>query len=279
MISILIANFNNNHFLIDSIESVYNQESFDDELELIVCDDSSTDDSLITLKVLAQKYNFTLLVNSDNRGVGYTKNRLIENSNGNWFVFLDSDDRFALNCIYNLCLKINQNQCNDVSMIYGNSFKLHDDGRSFEWKRSKSINGNLLLSKFEYPIFHPVIYNRKKYDLTEGIDISLKSADDFDLWYKMEEVGNIVFLDEPLYYYRINLNGVSQVGDNYQKWVEVMLEHAYCHANAARRRSIDVRDELNTFSLAITQKLLKVQQKYRLKNRAKQLIKCLLNGG
>lgn len=131
-------------------------------------------------------------------------------------------------------------------------------------------------NKFDYPIFHPIIYNRKCYNATEGIDINLKSAEDFDLWYKMEEVGQIVFINEPLYYYRINLNGLSQVGNDSNKWLQVMLEHAYCSANAAKRRGLDVRTELSDFTKVIHKRLTNKKNKLTIFGSFKMILRIFL---
>lgn len=257
MISVLIANYNNSLFLEECLKSVFQHSEY--EIELIVCDDCSTDCSVEILKDFQSKNYFKILYNEINLGVGATKKKLVLESSGEWFIFLDSDDMLAPNCLIILSAEIEKQKVNNVSMIYGNSRQLCTNGKFIDWGRSKEIKTNLLDCKFEYPIFHPVIYNRKKYDSTEGIDLNLKSADDYDLWYKMEEVGNVIFVDEPLYFYRINFNGVSQVGNNSKKWLQVMLEHAYCHASAARRRGVDMRLELDSFTDAIFNHFLKEQ--------------------
>lgn len=261
MISVLIANYNNSKFLREAVESVYAQTLNRQEIEVIVCDDCSTDDSVHFLDKLQIKYTFKLLKNNQNLGVGATKRKLIDASIGDWFIFLDSDDKFKSHCLEFFLMRLEILKGENISLIYANSIRLNVDGTLLEWSRSKSIEVSILENKFDYPIFHPIIYNRKNYNATEGIDINLKSADDFDLWYKMEEVGHIVFIDEPLYYYRINLNGVSQVGNDTNKWLQVMLEHAYSSANAAKRRGLDVRAQLNDFTEVIHKRLTRKKNK------------------
>jgi glycosyltransferase involved in cell wall biosynthesis len=266
MISVLIANYNNSEFISEAVESVYSQTLSVAKIEVIICDDCSTDDSVKALEELQTKYKFRLLKNATNLGVGSTKAKLVEASKGDWFIFLDSDDNFTPDCLQTLWKHINKLKNENVSILYANSIRLNENGTITRWRRSKSYQDSLLISKFEYPIFHPIIYNRKKYNLTPGIDVSLRSADDFDLWYKMEEVGQIVFLDESLYFYRINQNGVSQVTNNTSKWVQVMMEHAYCSANAAKRRGLDLRAELNDFAMVIEKRLTRKNSEKRIYN-------------
>lgn len=261
MISVLVANYNNSKFLVDCIASIYNQLIQSFEIEVVVCDDFSADDSLIILRGLQSVHGFQLLTNNSNIGVGATKWRLVEASKGEWLIFLDSDDKLELNCLQKLHDCIGQHAAESLSMVYANSRQIMHSGDCKEWNRSKPFYGSLLESKFEYPIFHPIIYNRNKYLLTKGIDINLRSADDYDLWYKMEEVGKVLFLNECLYQYRINLNGVSQVGDDLNKWLQVMLEHSWCSANAASRRGLNVRKELNEFAEIISNRMINTNKR------------------
>ena len=54
------------------------------------------------------------------------------------------------------------------------------------------------------------VFKKPFYDRTIGIDQTLSSAVDFDLYVKLEEVGELCFVDEPLYYYRQgNVNSIS----------------------------------------------------------------------
>lgn len=274
--SILIANFNNSPFITEAIESVYAQSISLKNVEVLVCDDGSTDDSGKILIELQKKFNFKLFHNSLNLGVGVTKKMLIDASKGEWFIFLDSDDKLKFDCLETFLMHVEKSTSENIALIYANSIRLDVNGIVREWNRSKSFIGTVLDNKFKYPIFHPIIYNRKNYNSTEGIDINLKSADDFDLWYKMEEMGQIVFVNEPLYYYRINSNGVSQVGNDTNKWLQVMLEHAYSSANTAKRRGLDVRAQLNDFTEVIHKRLTHKENKSTFCRSFKMILRSFL---
>ncbi len=274
--SILISNYNNYLYLLDCINSGLNQDIGKNEYEILICDDCSTDNSWEIICAFENIKNIKRFKNNINSGVGYTKKKLVDNSTGDWFLFLDSDDLLKSNCLITFFEKINEMESNQFSLIYANSDYLDVSGNINYWERSKYFEGSLLKSKFQYPIFHPVIYNRVLYNETEGIDINLKSADDFDLWYKMEEVGKILFLPITLYTYRINLDGVSQVGDNNKKWFEIMLEHAVISASAAKRRNLDQRQELNQFAEVLyarkTKEKVKTNLLVRIFGKLKRLI-------
>lgn len=86
---------------------VYNQESLierairsiplRDDIEIIVVDDGSTDDTwnkLATIGIELNDPNFIVLHNRRNMGVGYTVNRGIDIADGEYIVLLGSDDYF-----------------------------------------------------------------------------------------------------------------------------------------------------------------------------------------
>ena len=86
---------------------VYNQESLierairsiplRDDIEIIVVDDGSTDDTwnkLVTIGMELNDPNFIVLHNKRNMGVGYTVNRGLDIADGEYIVLLGSDDYF-----------------------------------------------------------------------------------------------------------------------------------------------------------------------------------------
>lgn len=73
LFSVLIANYNNAEFLDDAIESVINQTY--ETWEIIVDDDSSTDNSFDVLEKFKKTTNITIYFNDINRGCGHIKNK------------------------------------------------------------------------------------------------------------------------------------------------------------------------------------------------------------
>lgn len=66
-----------------------------DDIEVLVRDDGSTDGTLEALYKYRDKHpdlNLTVFTNGENKGVAYTKNRLLESMKGEYFHIHDSDD-------------------------------------------------------------------------------------------------------------------------------------------------------------------------------------------
>ena len=94
VISVIVANYNNGDYLEECLDSVLSQSC--KNIELIVCDDSSTDDSLYILeKYSKDNKNIKVLHNSSNIGVSRTRHRAIQASTGKYITTLDSDDYYT----------------------------------------------------------------------------------------------------------------------------------------------------------------------------------------
>lgn len=86
-LSVLIPVFNQEILITKAIQSIPKR----DDIEIIVCDDASVDS---TFKVLSAIENIKILSNEENKGVGYTVNKLLDHASGEYIVLLGSDDYF-----------------------------------------------------------------------------------------------------------------------------------------------------------------------------------------
>ncbi len=90
MISVLIPAFNVEAYIEKCIRAVLNQTY--EELEVIVIDDGSTDQTLRILDELCQADTRLRVIHQDNTGVAGTRNRLLKEACGEWIAFVDGDD-------------------------------------------------------------------------------------------------------------------------------------------------------------------------------------------
>lgn len=112
-VSIIIPVHNVEEYLHESIGCIINQTL--KEIEIILIDDGSTDQSLSIIKEYARKDGrIRVLQNGGNLGAGESRNRGLEIANGEYLLFLDSDDIFEpelVESIYNVCKKNNLDIC------------------------------------------------------------------------------------------------------------------------------------------------------------------------
>ncbi len=101
-ISVIMPVYNTSQYLRRSIESVLNQTYKD--FELICINDGSTDNSLEILQEYATHDPRIKIINQENSGAGYSRNKGIEKASGTYLSFIDADDwidiKFLENALY-----------------------------------------------------------------------------------------------------------------------------------------------------------------------------------
>ena len=92
LVSVLISNYNYGRFLEDAVRSVLRQTY--ENLEVILCDDGSTDDSLQIAESLTSEDDRVTLLRKENGGQASAFNASFAQCKGEIICFLDADDTF-----------------------------------------------------------------------------------------------------------------------------------------------------------------------------------------
>jgi glycosyltransferase involved in cell wall biosynthesis len=90
LISVIVPTYNRQHLIANAVASILRQDA--GNIELIVVDDGSTDD---TAAVLEPQMYAIRYIRQQNRGVSAARNRGVKESRGEHLAFLDSDDEWA----------------------------------------------------------------------------------------------------------------------------------------------------------------------------------------
>lgn len=242
LFSILIANYNNGHFFIDCYNSIIKQTYLN--WEAIIVDDGSSDNSVEVIKNIIGKDNrFKLYQNDKNRGCGYTKNKCCEYSNGEILGFLDPDDAVKSNALE---VMVDAHKTNIQAAIITSNYELVDLNLNIIRKganASEIPQGKSYLTYGKGALTHFASFKSQAYNNTLGINPLMKRAVDQDLYYKLEEQGNHVFLNEYLYLYRIHENSISE-NENLFK---ARYWHYYAKKAAYKRRRKN-KDKIDNYS-------------------------------
>ena len=91
--SILINNYNYGHFLKEAINSALNQTQISRDIEVIVVDDGSTDNSHDVINSFDSRI---IAIKKRNGGQASAFNAGVSKASGEFIFFLDADDFFAL---------------------------------------------------------------------------------------------------------------------------------------------------------------------------------------
>lgn len=105
-ISIIIPVYNTEEYVRDAIMSIVNQTL--KEIEIIVVNDGSTDNSLQIIKDLAKSDPRIQVYSQENQGQAIARNYGLNKAEGKYLYFMDSDDlleKEALSCCYEKCEK------------------------------------------------------------------------------------------------------------------------------------------------------------------------------
>lgn len=113
LVSIIIPIYNKEDFIGKLLQTIITQTHT--ELEIILINDGSTDNSLRICQEFEKKDSRIKLYNQKNLGVSEARNKGIELANGKYIVFIDSDDYIAKNYIEELVTNIEEDtivRCN-----------------------------------------------------------------------------------------------------------------------------------------------------------------------
>ncbi|MCM3023157.1 glycosyltransferase [Heyndrickxia ginsengihumi] len=104
LVSVIIPVFNTELYLEECLNSIINQTY--KNIEIIVINDGSTDNSLKLLEEYASKHSNIKVISQRNSGNSVARNKGIEESNGKYIYFLDSDDFLLPQAFENLIEKM-----------------------------------------------------------------------------------------------------------------------------------------------------------------------------
>lgn len=112
-ISVVVPCYNAEHYLSECLDSIVNQ-SFKD-FEIVCVEDCSTDKTKQALEKYAKKYkNIRVICNDVNKGLAISRNVGMNNADGEYVLFVDSDDYVSDDCLEKLYNQISKDKCDVV---------------------------------------------------------------------------------------------------------------------------------------------------------------------
>lgn len=125
-VSLVIPAYNAQDYIVRSIDVALAQ-SFSN-LEIIIVDDGSSDDTADVVDWYAEKYANVTALHQQNKGAAAARNLGIEYAHGDYIGFLDSDDMIYPDMVYRLYHSVKKNNCDIVITsaywIKENSYKV-----------------------------------------------------------------------------------------------------------------------------------------------------------
>lgn len=205
LVSIITANYNCEKFIEQTIDSVINQTF--KNWELIIIDDFSSDNSIRIINNYLKKDNrIKLIKNLKNEGPAISRNKGIKIAKGKFIAFLDSDDLWHKNKLYD---QLNFMDKNNYFFTYTHYNQI-DEKNNFIKTISKlppRVNYDQLI--YSNPIgCLTVIINIEK--LGKRYMENILKRQDYSLWLQYLKTIEFAYcFEENLGFYRIRKNSIS----------------------------------------------------------------------
>jgi glycosyltransferase involved in cell wall biosynthesis len=199
LVSVVIPCYNQAHFLSEAIESVLCQGYTN--VEVVVVDDGSTDNA----SEVASRYERAgvRLIRQENRGVSAARNRGLDETQGEYVVFLDSDDRLLPGALEVGVKDLEAHPA--CALVFGRHMLIETDGSSLGSPFPPYTGGTdyyEALLRDSYPGMNDVMFRRAVLEAVGGFDASLPAAEDYDLYLRVASKFAIHHHDEVVAQYR-----------------------------------------------------------------------------
>jgi len=207
-ISIIIPVYNREKYIGKAIESVLNQ-NFDGEIELIISDDGSTDNTLEIVKSMGEQ--IIIIKKPDNvvsTGPSGARNRGLLVAKMPYVGFLDSDDFYLTGHLNKAYAAISGNS--GFGFVFCKTLMCQEDSGAMLYKRWTTTR------VLKNDILHPVVsrsfvvhtnaflFRRDVFSRVGCFNEEYSNAEDSDMWMRISEQYKGMFLDYYGVVYRVN---------------------------------------------------------------------------
>ena len=187
-ISVIIPTYNRAHLIGRAIESVLHQTYHD--LELIIIDDGSTDNTDDVINRFQQKDNRIIYLKHDkNKGGSAARNTGVKASRGKYISFLDSDDEWEPEKL-KIETRILDDDKNLIICSTGYTFINEKNGRIIGTSKvQKGIIFQKTVLRGQGITTNDFIVDKGKVIKIGGFDEELPARQDWDFWIRITSVG------------------------------------------------------------------------------------------
>lgn len=205
LVSVIMPTYNSAQWLADSIDSVLNQTY--KNLELIITDDCSTDGTRDILKAYEQKDpRLKVIYAEKNVGAGHTRNKCIEQAQGRYIAYCDSDDRWMPTKLEKQMAFLQEKDC---CMVYASYITCDEQNRNTGIIIAPSRQ-SLFQTKCDDKVgFLTCIYDTEKTGGKMYMPTQRKRQDYAHVLQILQKCRYAYGLKEPLAYYRLHSDSIS----------------------------------------------------------------------
>ncbi|GBO90148.1 glycosyltransferase [Marinobacter salsuginis] len=208
LVSVIVPVYNRAHLLTETVESILAQTYRN--IEIILVNDGSTDNSLEVIKALQQEnHDVIRIVDQDNQGQTIARNNGVEQSCGRYVAFLDSDDLWVPDKLEQQIPLFDEN----VGLVYGGVELIDECGETIGFDAcDPDVQGEIypqLLVKNRMT-GGSVVVLREALDRVGLFDPEFSAAENWDLWLRICKVYQARLVNKPVVKYRRHENNMSK---------------------------------------------------------------------
>ncbi|TGD82989.1 glycosyltransferase family 2 protein [Hymenobacter wooponensis] len=224
-VTVVIPNYNHSKYLPQRIESVLNQT--EEDLDILILDDCSTDNSRAVIDEYAQKDDrIRTIYNEQNSGSTFKQwNKGFAEARAPYIWIAESDDYADPRFLEVLTAKLDANP--KIGIVYCMSTDVDENGNlnhinhrlGFRrtdpqlWEQDFVMPGLTLVQRYMplmcvIPNASAAVLRRSVSDQVGPADATMKLSGDWWFWSCMLAITNVAFVAEPLNYFRQHTNNV-----------------------------------------------------------------------
>lgn len=208
-LSIIVPVYNVEKYIEQCVESIFNQKT-KYTYEVIFIDNGSEDQSSEIIKRMTEGKKHIKHIKQEIAGLSIARNTGINNSEGEYVAFIDSDDYIANDYIEKL---LNQAYEGNYDMVKGSYCEFNSDNNS---TTKKIIFNNQIIEKDNLSELHNIKGHAWGSVIKKEIFDNIRFPVGY--WYEdmvmkmlvMPKCNKIKITEDVVYYYRINYNGLSR---------------------------------------------------------------------
>lgn len=214
-LSIVIPVYNVEKYIKACLTSILASRNASFDIEIILVDDGSTDNSGSICDEYSHKYKFIKTIHQRNMGLSVARNVGINRATGEWLTLIDSDDKVEkdyLNIIFDL-IKLNQ----DVVLFRYKTF-VHDTHEAIRNTTNNKISDVESISKSKAMYYLTTeewgnfawnkLYKRKLFEAIK-YPANKNFEDIFTTFRLFEKASSIMICNNAIYMYRIRADSIT----------------------------------------------------------------------
>jgi len=217
--SVIIPVYNRSNIVVTAIASVLNQTYTN--FELIVVDDFSTDDTLLSISAL-QHPQLRILSNQHQKGACGARNTGVDAANGQWIAFLDSDDYFHPNKLMVMHETIGNHP--QYQVFYSAFTRDHFNTQTIKLECTGFSGSHTAILPFKNVVrgLSVLVVEKQLLHSVGGLDEHFLARQDIDLYYRLSKHTDFYFVPTPLLHITIAEN--NRISLNEQKRLQGWLQ-------------------------------------------------------